>query len=104
MAPEPFSLIWDIHLSLKIRIFLWQWMRGRLPSGIEVLKRNGPGSEYCALCGALEDTNYIFFHCVLSKLVWRWVRSLLQVTWNPFSFPELRNLANLLVGETKRVF
>ena len=42
-APEPFSLIWGIRLPLKIRIFLWQWIRGRLHSGVEVLKRNGPG-------------------------------------------------------------
>uniref|UniRef100_A0A453QSE4 Reverse transcriptase zinc-binding domain-containing protein n=1 Tax=Aegilops tauschii subsp. strangulata TaxID=200361 RepID=A0A453QSE4_AEGTS len=45
--PEPFSLIWDIRLPLKIRIFLWQWIRGRLPSGVEVLKRNGPGDGMC---------------------------------------------------------
>uniref|UniRef100_A0A453T0D6 Reverse transcriptase zinc-binding domain-containing protein n=1 Tax=Aegilops tauschii subsp. strangulata TaxID=200361 RepID=A0A453T0D6_AEGTS len=46
-ALEPFSLIWDIRLPLKIRIFLWQWIRGRLPSGVEVLKRNGPGDGMC---------------------------------------------------------
>lgn len=49
-APEPFSLIWDIRLPLKIRIFLWQWIRGRLPFGVEVLKRNGPGDGICPLC------------------------------------------------------
>uniref|UniRef100_A0A453EGT6 Reverse transcriptase zinc-binding domain-containing protein n=1 Tax=Aegilops tauschii subsp. strangulata TaxID=200361 RepID=A0A453EGT6_AEGTS len=28
LAPEPLSLIWDIRLPLKIRIFLSQWIRG----------------------------------------------------------------------------
>ena len=63
-APEPFGLIWDICLPLKIRIFLWQWIRGRLPSGVEVLKRNGPGDGLCPLCGMVEDANHVFFTCL----------------------------------------
>uniref|UniRef100_A0A452XZE3 Reverse transcriptase zinc-binding domain-containing protein n=1 Tax=Aegilops tauschii subsp. strangulata TaxID=200361 RepID=A0A452XZE3_AEGTS len=51
IAPSPgheaLTLIWEIRLPLKIRIFLWQWIRGRLPSGVEVLKRNGPGDGRC---------------------------------------------------------
>nr|XP_020193283.1 uncharacterized protein LOC109779090 [Aegilops tauschii subsp. strangulata] len=41
-GPEALTTIWEIRLPLKIRIFLWQWIRGRLPSDVEVLKRNGP--------------------------------------------------------------
>ncbi|KAE8768777.1 putative TdLSC37 protein [Hordeum vulgare] len=40
---KPFAALLEIRLPLKIQIFLWQWLRGRLPSGVEVLKRNGPG-------------------------------------------------------------
>uniref|UniRef100_A0A453S4G0 Reverse transcriptase zinc-binding domain-containing protein n=1 Tax=Aegilops tauschii subsp. strangulata TaxID=200361 RepID=A0A453S4G0_AEGTS len=51
IAPSPgheaLTTIWAIRLPLKIRIFLWQWIRGRLPSGVEVLKRNGPGDGRC---------------------------------------------------------
>ncbi|KAE8768763.1 putative TdLSC37 protein [Hordeum vulgare] len=38
----PLAALWETRLPLKIQIFLWQWLRGRLPSGVEVLKRNGP--------------------------------------------------------------
>lgn len=47
--------IWKIRLPLKIRVFLWQLVRGRLPSGIEVLKRSGPGDGTCPLCDAEEQ-------------------------------------------------
>uniref|UniRef100_A0A452ZLN6 Reverse transcriptase zinc-binding domain-containing protein n=1 Tax=Aegilops tauschii subsp. strangulata TaxID=200361 RepID=A0A452ZLN6_AEGTS len=47
LCHEALSSIWEIRLPLKIRIFLWQWIRGRLPSGVEVLKRNGPGDGRC---------------------------------------------------------
>ena len=88
----------------KIKIFLWQAFRGRLPAADQIRKRNGPGSEFCHLCGALENTDHIFFHCVLAKFVWSCVTSWLQVSWNPSSFSELRTLAKVLVGVTKRVF
>ncbi|KAI4994510.1 hypothetical protein ZWY2020_034151 [Hordeum vulgare] len=37
-ASKPLELIWSIRLPLKIRIFLWQWIRSCVPSGVEVLK------------------------------------------------------------------
>ncbi|KAE8795235.1 putative TdLSC37 protein [Hordeum vulgare] len=43
---EPFAALLEIRLPLKIRIFLWQWLRGRLPSGVEVLKRTNQGMVY----------------------------------------------------------
>uniref|UniRef100_A0A453KCF3 Reverse transcriptase zinc-binding domain-containing protein n=1 Tax=Aegilops tauschii subsp. strangulata TaxID=200361 RepID=A0A453KCF3_AEGTS len=46
-SPAVFEYIWTIRLPLKIRIFMWQWIRGRLPSGVEVIKRRGPGDGIC---------------------------------------------------------
>jgi hypothetical protein len=69
-GPEPMALIWAIRLPLKIRIFLWQWIRGRVPSGVEVLKRSGPGDGTCPLCGTEEDSNHIFFTCVSAQFLW----------------------------------
>lgn len=45
-GPEPLCQIWSIKVPFKIWIFLWQWIRGRVPSGVEVLKHNGPGDCY----------------------------------------------------------
>ena len=99
-----FSCVWKSKVPPKIKIFLWQAFRGRLPSADQIKKRNGPGSEFCNLCGALENSNHIFFNCVLAKLVWSCVRSWLRVSWDPSSFADTRTLAKSLVGVTKRVF
>ncbi|KAE8814878.1 putative TdLSC37 protein [Hordeum vulgare] len=66
---EPFAALWEIRLPLKIRIFLWQWLRGRLPSCVEVLKRNGPGDGICPLWATKEDSNHIFFSCVSAQFL-----------------------------------
>ena len=75
-----------------------------MPAADQIRKRNGPGSTFCALCSATENTNHIFFGCPLAKLAWGCVRSWLNVSWDPSSFSELRALANSLSDATKRVF
>ncbi|XP_073357950.1 uncharacterized protein [Aegilops tauschii subsp. strangulata] len=67
LGHEALTAIWEIRLPLKIRIFLWQWIRDHLPSGVEVLKCNGPGDGHCLLCGPEEDSNHIFFTCVSAQ-------------------------------------
>ena len=98
-APEPFSLIWDICLPLKIRIFLWQWIRGRLPSGVEVLKRNGPGDGMCPICGTIEDANHIFFSCHSAQFLWACFRETVGGQWCNTNFPDL--LAELNASPTR---
>ena len=45
-GPAELCVLWEINLPLKIRIFLWQWVRGRLPSGTEVRKRMALGMAF----------------------------------------------------------
>ena len=99
-----FSQIWKARIPPKIKIFLWQAFRGRLPSADQIRKRNGPGSQFCALCGDVEDSDHIFFHCHLAKLIWSCVRDWLHVSWAPASFAELRSLASNLSGVSRRIF
>ncbi|EMS59497.1 ABC transporter G family member 37 [Triticum urartu] len=88
-APESFSLIWDIRLPLKIGIFLWQWIRGSLPSGVEVLKRNGPGNGMRPLCDTVEDANHIFFSCSTAQFLWSCFRETVGGQWCNTNFPDL---------------
>ncbi|KAI5006660.1 hypothetical protein ZWY2020_033903 [Hordeum vulgare] len=60
-APDPFELIWKIRLRMKIRIFMWQWIREQVPYGVELLKRHGPVDGQCPLCGSVEDSSHIIF-------------------------------------------
>ena len=38
--------LWKAPLPLKTKIFVWQLLRVRLPTGVEVAKRHGPGTGY----------------------------------------------------------
>jgi hypothetical protein len=53
------SLLWKAPIPLKTKIFVWQILRDRLPSGVEVLKRHGPGNGLCPLCVVPEMTHHI---------------------------------------------
>lgn len=90
--------------SPKIKIFMWQAIRGRLPVADQIQKWNGPGSDHCVLCSDLEDTNHIFFGCVLAKMAWCCIRSWMGVSWAPNSFAELRVLTDGLQGQSKHLF
>ncbi|XP_020172316.1 uncharacterized protein [Aegilops tauschii subsp. strangulata] len=88
-GPEALTTIWGIRLPLKIRIFLWQWIHDRLPSGMEVLKRNGPGDGCCPLCGPEEDSNHIFFTCVSVQYLWSCFCEIVGGSWDHNNFPAL---------------
>ncbi|KAI4978322.1 hypothetical protein ZWY2020_014876 [Hordeum vulgare] len=77
---EPFAALCEIRLPLMIRIFLWQWLRGRLPSSVEVLKRNGPGDGICPLCAKEGDSNHIFFSCMSVQFLWGCLRKVVGGT------------------------
>ena len=98
-----FSEIWGIAVSLKIRVFLWQLVRKRLPSSDNICRRRGPASGRCALCDEPEDTNHIFFGCTLARFLWSAVRELLSCSWNPSCFAELYRLVLGFRGQQRRV-
>lgn len=101
-----FKQFWAARIPPKIKVFLWQAFRARLPSADQIQKQNGPGSAFCALCSTIEDTNHIFFHfhCVLAKLVWGCVRSWLNTSWAPGSFSDVRLLTANLQDRSRRLF
>lgn len=66
-GPEELAQIWGIKIPFKICIFLWQLIRGRFPSGVHVLERNGLGNGSCPLCDVEEDSNHIYFSCVTAQ-------------------------------------
>lgn len=88
-GPEPLSQLWSVRLPSIIRIFLWQWIRGRVPSGVEVFKRNGPGDGFCPLCDTDKDSNHIFFFCVTAQFLWRCFREVVGGEWCHTNCPNL---------------
>jgi hypothetical protein len=98
-----FKDAWRTRVPPKIRVFLWQLIRGRLPSAEQVAKRHGPSDGRCALCQEIEDCNHIFFSCPIAKLMWAGVRELLHCDWNPAGPGEFIAIAQGLYGPLRRL-
>ena len=95
--------LWKASIPLKIKIFLWQMFRDRLPSSNNITRRNGPSDGSCVLCGQQEDANHIFFHCHLAHFAWSAVREAFGQTWDPRSTSDLRALLAAFRGGFGRV-
>jgi hypothetical protein len=90
------SLLWSAKLPLKIKIFLWQMAKGRLPSNAQINRRHGASDGRCALCGQSETVDHIFFTCHLASFAWSGIREALGVQWNPQSFQDFFRIVNSL--------
>lgn len=44
--------IWQVRIPLKIKVFLWQIFRNKLPTSVNIAKRHGPSSGLCVVCAA----------------------------------------------------
>jgi hypothetical protein len=42
-----FKEVWRVRVPPRVRIFLWQLIRGRLPCSEQVAKRLGPSNGVC---------------------------------------------------------
>jgi hypothetical protein len=93
-----FKDVWRTRVPPKVKIFLWQLIRGRLPTCEQVAKRHDPSNGRCAMCGEIEDCNHIFFGCHLAKFLWAGVRELLKCDWNPSGIGHFITLAQNLSG------
>ena len=71
------SALWKAPLPLKTKIFVWQLLRDRLPSGVEVAKRHGPGDGLCPLCAVSETGTHILFSCPAARFLWSFVHEAL---------------------------
>lgn len=78
----------EVPLPLKIKIFVWQLPRDRLPSRTEVIKQNGPNDGLCPLCGAQETRTNIFFACIAAYFLWCFSRDALGPEWEALDVVE----------------
>jgi hypothetical protein len=96
--------VWKTKVHLKIRIFLWQVINDKIQSAEQVKKRNWPGSVACKMCGVLESTSHIFFHCALASFCWCMCRYALGWPFSPSDDVDIFNFCyNSSNKQTKRV-
>jgi hypothetical protein len=91
------------HSHLKVKIFLWQMAKGRLPSNAQIFRRHGASDGKCALCGSSETVDHFFFSCHLACFAWSGIREALGVQWNPQSFQDFVGIVNSLPRNFKSV-
>ncbi|KAE8815280.1 retrotransposon unclassified [Hordeum vulgare] len=98
------SPLWKAPLPLKIKIFVWQLLRDRLPSGTEVLKRHGPSNGICPLCHVPETGSHILFSCVAAQALWGFVRESLGPEWEAHDLAEFLQVRATQAGRKRRLF
>jgi hypothetical protein len=98
-----FRDVWKTRVPPKIKIFLWQLIRGRLPSCEQVAKCMGPSNGLCALCADIEDCNHIFFTCPLACFMWARARGVLHCDWNLARAGEFLPIVEGLSGPFRRL-
>jgi hypothetical protein len=102
-AVTHFKEVWSLRVPPRIKIFLWQLIRGRLPSAEQIAKRHGPSNGDCGLCGEVEDCSHIFFGCSLARFMWAAIREILHCDWNPAGAGEFLAIAQGLSGRYRRL-
>ena len=91
-------------MPLKIKIFTWQLLRDRLPSGVEVVKRFGPGDGTCPLCAVPESGTHILFSCPAARFLWSFLAEALGSEWQAQDLAEFLEVQANRTGKRRRLF
>jgi hypothetical protein len=98
------SPLWKAPLSFKTKIFVWQLLRDRLPTAVEVAKRHGPGNGQCPLCAVPEMTHHIIFTCPAARFLWSFVAEALGPEWQALDLGEFLDENANRTGGRRRLF
>ena len=91
-------------MPLKTKIFVWQMLRDRLPSGVEVTKRHGPGDGLCPLCAVPETGTHIMFSCPAARFLWSFVHEALGSEWQALDLGEFLEVNANRTGRRRGLF
>ena len=98
------SHLWKAPMPLKIKIFTWQLLRDRLPSGVEVAKRLGPSDGACPLCAVPESRTHILFSCPAARFLWNVVAEALGPEWQAQDLGEFLEVQANRTVRRRRLF
>jgi hypothetical protein len=96
--------LWKAPIPLKTKIFVWQLLQDRIPSGVEAAKCHGPGNGRCPLCDIPESTHHIVFACPDASLLWSFVSEALGPEWQALDLGEFLEEHANRTGRRRRLF
>ncbi|KAL6130570.1 hypothetical protein ACLB2K_068949 [Fragaria x ananassa] len=85
------SIIWDLMVPNKVKLFLWRACHAFLPCAERLFKRKVCPSEMCGRCGgASESVIHSLWECPSARKVWKctWLSGVVKC-WKPLSFSDL---------------
>uniref|UniRef100_A0ACD5YRR4 Uncharacterized protein n=1 Tax=Avena sativa TaxID=4498 RepID=A0ACD5YRR4_AVESA len=99
LSSSPDSASWRLQPSGEFSL-----LRDRLPSGVEVAKRHGPGTGFCPLCGTPETCSHIMFSCLAARALWSFVQEALGPAWQARELGEFLQTQANRAGGGRRLF
>ncbi|KAG8085930.1 hypothetical protein GUJ93_ZPchr0010g11192 [Zizania palustris] len=66
-------IIWKCGVPLKVKIFSWLMLKGRIQVGDQLRHMNWGGDPTCKLCGCIETVDHLIFECGLARMLWVFV-------------------------------
>ena len=79
--------IWKLKLPLKIKVFIWFFMKQVILTEDNLFKKNWKGVETCCFCNNKETIQHLFFIIMWHILFGEWFRLLLG-----YDHPETQNI------------
>ena len=62
--------LWKTPVPLKIKVFMWLMLKGRIQVAKQLKKMNWSGSPFCKLCGMEEDVDHLMFRYLPAQFLW----------------------------------
>ncbi|KAG0471308.1 hypothetical protein HPP92_015854 [Vanilla planifolia] len=82
------DLLWHRLIPEKVSIFLWRLHHDALPFPTTLHRIGITLVSKCPFCNNLDDPDHLFWSCSISRPIWRWFESKLEISPStpPFGF------------------
>ena len=64
------SKLWKSKLPLKLKIFMWLTLQGRIQTGVALKRKKWKGDANRTICNLPETVDHVLFRCVMARFVW----------------------------------
>ena len=71
---KEWSIIWQLKVPSKIKVFLWRLARHSLPTADVLHRRHMAEQAACLICGAPDSWKHSLLDCNMAKCVWALAR------------------------------